>query len=164
MLLAQDEEQVLAFIVASVNEQDLVRARLDAVVDHAETEDTIHHQDGRVFEISSRPQYLDEQIIGRVFSVQDITQRTLDARALRESRDRLEQRVLERTADLHALNATLHQEKERLAVLVKKLEATQAQLMQSERMASIGQLAAGVAHEINNPVGFVNSNLGSLQT
>lgn len=164
LLLAQDDEQVLAFIVASVNEQDLVRARLDAVVDHAETEDTIHHQDGRVFEISSRPQYLDEQIIGRVFSVQDITQRTLDARALRESRDRLEQRVLERTADLHALNATLHQEKERLAVLVKKLEATQAQLMQSERMASIGQLAAGVAHEINNPVGFVNSNLGSLQT
>jgi signal transduction histidine kinase len=36
--------------------------------------------------------------------------------------------------------------------------------MQSERMASIGQLAAGVAHEINNPVGFVNSNLGSLHT
>src|SRR5690606_17763215 len=36
------------------------------------------------------------------------------------------------------------------------------QLMQSERLASIGQLAAGVAHEINNPVGFVNSNLGTL--
>lgn len=53
LLLAQDDEQVLAFIVASVNEQDLVRARLDAVVDHAETEDTIHHQDGRVFELSS---------------------------------------------------------------------------------------------------------------
>lgn len=50
-------------------------------------------------------------------------------------------------------------------MLVKKLEATQAQLMQSERMASIGQLAAGVAHEIPlKPVGFVNSNLGSLQT
>ncbi|MCB8748441.1 PAS-domain containing protein [Rhodoferax sp. U2-2l] len=164
LLLAQDDEQVLAFIVASVREQDLVRARLNAVVDHAETEDTIRHQDGRVFELSSRPQYLDEQIIGRVFSVQDITQHTLDAQALRESRDRLEQRVLERTAALHALNATVNQEKERLAQLVDELEATQAQLMQSERMASIGQLAAGVAHEINNPVGFVNSNLGSLQT
>ena len=40
------------------------------------------------------------------------------------------------------------------------LEQAQLQLMQSEKMASIGQLAAGVAHEINNPVGFVSSNLG----
>jgi two-component system, NtrC family, sensor kinase len=37
------------------------------------------------------------------------------------------------------------------------------QLRQSEKMASIGQLAAGVAHEINNPIGFVNSNLNTLQ-
>lgn len=36
-------------------------------------------------------------------------------------------------------------------------------MLQSEKMASIGQLAAGVAHEINNPIGFVNSNLGTLQ-
>lgn len=36
------------------------------------------------------------------------------------------------------------------------------QLLQSEKMASIGQLAAGVAHEINNPIGFVSSNIGSL--
>lgn len=164
LLRVQNDSQVLAFIEDSVDESEQLRARLNAVVDHGETVDTLRHHDGRVFEISARPQYLDQQIIGRVFSVQDITQRTLDAQALRESRDRLEQRVLERTAALHALNATLNQEKERLAQLVKKLEAAQAQLMQSERMASIGQLAAGVAHEINNPVGFVNSNLGSLQT
>ena len=43
------------------------------------------------------------------------------------------------------------------------LEQAQAQLLQSEKMASIGQLAAGVAHEINNPVGYVNSNLGTLR-
>ncbi|OHC72754.1 MAG: ATPase [Rhodocyclales bacterium RIFCSPLOWO2_02_FULL_63_24] len=42
------------------------------------------------------------------------------------------------------------------------LETSHLQLLQSEKMASIGQLAAGVAHEINNPVGFVLSNLGSL--
>ncbi len=44
-----------------------------------------------------------------------------------------------------------------------KLEEMQNQLIQSEKMASVGQLAAGVAHEINNPIGFVNSNLHSLE-
>jgi two-component system, NtrC family, sensor kinase len=164
LLRAQDDAQMIDFMADSVVEEDLVRTRLMVIGDPGETDDTVRHKDGRVFAIGSRPQYLDQQIIGRVFSVQDITQRTLDAQALRESRDRLERRVLERTADLHTLNLTLNQEKERLAALVKELEATQAQLLQSERMASIGQLAAGVAHEINNPVGFVNSNLGSLQT
>jgi PAS domain S-box-containing protein len=47
-------------------------------------------------------------------------------------------------------------------LLIEKLQQAQAQLLQSEKMASIGQLAAGVAHEINNPVGFVNSNMSSL--
>jgi len=164
LLQTQDDQRILEFIAESVQEADLLRNRLKAIVDPQETTDTLRHNDGRVFEFSSRPQYLDEQIIGRVFSVQDITQRTLDAQALRESHDQLEARVQSRTADLHALNKVLLAEKERLAVLVKELEAAQGQLMQSERMASIGQLAAGVAHEINNPVGFVNSNLGSLQT
>jgi two-component system NtrC family sensor kinase len=44
-----------------------------------------------------------------------------------------------------------------------RLASAQEQLLQSEKMASIGQLAAGVAHEINNPIGYVHSNLGTLQ-
>lgn len=43
------------------------------------------------------------------------------------------------------------------------LALSREQLQQSEKMASIGQLAAGVAHEINNPIGYVHSNLGTLQ-
>ena len=43
------------------------------------------------------------------------------------------------------------------------LKQTQSYLLQSEKMASVGQLAAGVAHEINNPTGFVHSNLGSMK-
>ena len=44
-----------------------------------------------------------------------------------------------------------------------KLQETHQQLLQSEKMAAIGQLAAGVAHEINNPIGYVSSNMGTLQ-
>lgn len=44
-----------------------------------------------------------------------------------------------------------------------ELQNTHLQLLQQEKMASIGQLAAGVAHEINNPMGFITSNLGTLE-
>ncbi|GAB4212994.1 MAG: hypothetical protein Fur007_06310 [Rhodoferax sp.] len=68
--------------------------------------------------------------------------------ALEQANAHLEQRVQDRTRDLAQ---ALHQ-----------LQNTQAQLLQSEKMAALGQLAAGVAHEINNPLGFVAGNLGSL--
>jgi two-component system NtrC family sensor kinase len=51
-----------------------------------------------------------------------------------------------------------------LAGKIREVEEAHRQLLQSEKLASVGQLAAGVAHEINNPVGFVNSNLGTLKT
>lgn len=52
---------------------------------------------------------------------------------------------------------------EELKQLNARLSEAQDKLMQSERMASIGQLAAGVAHEINNPIGFIFSNFGTLE-
>jgi signal transduction histidine kinase len=50
-----------------------------------------------------------------------------------------------------------------LRTMVDKLDATQKQLAHSEKMASIGQLSAGIAHEINNPMGYVKSNISSLK-
>lgn len=47
--------------------------------------------------------------------------------------------------------------------LIRKLDSAQSQLIQAEKMASTGQLAAGIAHEINNPIGFVNANLNTLE-
>ena len=63
---------------------------------------------------------------------------------------------------VNAIDALEH-EKDEQKRLIGKLEEAQNQLLQSEKLASIGQLAAGVAHEINNPIGFVNSNLGTLK-
>jgi len=76
----------------------------------------------------------------------------------------LEARVEERTHALAAANAELQGERQTLVETIGRLEQTQGQLLQSEKMAAVGQLAAGVAHEINNPIGFVSSNLGSLST
>lgn len=74
----------------------------------------------------------------------------------------LEVRVASRTRELDEAYAKLTVDHQKLTELLARIEQTQSQLLQSEKMASIGQLAAGVAHEINNPVGFVNSNLGTL--
>ena len=57
----------------------------------------------------------------------------------------------------------LLQANEELKVLNAKLSATQDKLVQAEKLASIGQLAAGVAHEINNPIGYIFSNFGTLE-
>ena len=61
----------------------------------------------------------------------------------------------QRIADLSGLN-------QQLVAVNRQLADTQVQLLQTEKMASIGQLAAGMAHEINNPIGFVSSNLRTL--
>ena len=53
---------------------------------------------------------------------------------------------------------------ERVGEQVSTIESAHRQLYQAEKMASVGQLAAGVAHEINNPIGFIRSNLGTAQT
>ena len=56
----------------------------------------------------------------------------------------------------------LQKKGEEQQLLIRRLNDTQAQLLQSEKMASLGQLAAGMAHEINNPIGFVSANMSSL--
>ncbi len=99
----------------------------------------------------------------------DMSARTSDF-ALFQTTVSLEAEIRRRTQELEAalhenekVNRALAREKEEQRELIKKLEEAHNQLLQSEKLASIGQLAAGVAHEINNPIGFVNSNLGTLK-
>ncbi len=83
-------------------------------------------------------------------------------RALKAANSLLETRVLDRTRELADANTALVVERQALVDSIASLQQAQARLLQSEKMAAVGQLAAGVAHEINNPIGFVSSNLGSL--
>ena len=76
-------------------------------------------------------------------------------RAARMQVHELEQAVEKRTAKIQAQNDQLERQ-------IDEIKRTRAQLVQAEKMAAIGQLAAGIAHEINNPVGFVRSNVNTL--
>ena len=60
-------------------------------------------------------------------------------------------------------NVLLHQQKEKIEATLNELRSTQAQLIQSEKMASLGELTAGIAHEIQNPLNFVN-NFSEINT
>lgn len=61
-----------------------------------------------------------------------------------------------------SLQVLVNEQTRHLQEVNQQLQETQSKILQSEKMASIGLLAAGVAHEINNPLGFINSNLSSL--
>jgi PAS domain S-box-containing protein len=104
-----------------------------------DTESIKEAPDGRKipFHIIATPLMEHGKCAGVIECIRDITEHKNAADTLRKSHDELEEAL-------------------------RKLRTTQAQMLQSEKMASIGQLAAGVAHEINNPAGFVSSNLKTL--
>lgn len=83
-------------------------------------------------------------------------ERELFVRELELFAEELEDKVKERTQALTATNAELTD-------TLEELKATQGQLIQQEKMASLGQLVAGVAHELNNPIGFIYANFPHLE-
>jgi PAS domain S-box-containing protein len=116
-------------------------------------------------------------VIGAIETLQDITERKVAEGALMTAQLEIEQVVDQRTAQLAEVNKLLMDDVRRrelvehelldrnaeLNLLNAQLSSAQEHLVQSEKLASIGQLAAGVAHEINNPIGYIFSNFGTLE-
>ena len=111
-------------------------------------ESQVYRRDGSVIWISENARSVSNDngiLLYYEGTVEDITEKKHAEFALRESEARLRQQTIE------------------LETALRELKQTQAQLIQSEKMSSLGQLVAGVAHEINNPINCVSSNLPHAQ-
>ncbi len=84
-------------------------------------------------------------------------------RYLRRTQRMLEQQVTQRTEALNQSNSQLNKTNEELSKTIEELHDAQEQLIQTEKMASLGVLSAGVGHEINNPLNYIKNGVSSLE-
>ncbi|MES2733353.1 MAG: ATP-binding protein [Bacteroidota bacterium] len=124
----------------------------------------LKHKAGHYIWVNERRTIFSRTADGKVKEVlgcaQDITERKESEEVLRQAYDEIqasEEESKQRGEELSTIN-------DNLAQAIEELKATQIQLVQSEKLASLGQLTAGIAHEINNPINFVQAGVENLKS
>ena len=112
------------------------------------------------------PLIVDDHLVGVValFARQPLSQKALDALGMVADEIALGVKRKQTEVQLQHSETQLRQQAEALQTTLKELQRAQSHLVQSEKMSSLGQLVAGVAHEINNPVNFIYGNLTYART
>ncbi|MFB2979204.1 ATP-binding protein [Microseira sp. BLCC-F43] len=102
-----------------------------------------------------------EQLVAERTQELEQARQTLEERVQKQTEELLykNQQLQQASEQLKYLNSTLTDQAEQLSQALHHLKKAQAQLVQTEKMSSLGQLVAGIAHEINNPVNFIYANL-----
>lgn len=134
-------EQVFAAILEKLEKPEEFISTLEYIFKHPDKScrNEIYLKNGKTFErYIASVNSLDGNNYGKIFYFRDITERKQAEAQLRQQTQELENTLLQ-------------------------LQRTQVQLIQSEKMSSLGQLVAGIAHEINNPVNFIDANLTYTQ-
>lgn len=135
---------VLNEIGAKTADPETFLAQINTASQHSErvSQTEMILKDGRTLDLYSRAmQSSTGSYYGRIWYFRDISERKAAEQSIQESKAQLAQQALQ------------------LQQALDELKQTQIQLIQTEKMSSLGQLVAGIAHEINNPVNFIHGNL-----
>ncbi len=99
---------------------------------------------------------------GTFIGFRGISRDVTDRRKMEETLKKNQEELIRKNAEIEASKKDIQIALERLEKAYEDLKSSQLKILQQEKMASIGQLAAGVAHELNNPMAFISSNLSTL--
>jgi PAS domain S-box-containing protein len=143
---SHDDSHILQYVITRILSSSHFHNFGKDLNEDQNTFEIVELDDGRTLECYSQPQNSMHSSGGRVWSLRDVTERLADESLVRASEEK------------YRLQAS------KLENALHELKNAQSQLIQAEKMSGLGQLVAGIAHEINNPVNFIYGNLSYADT